>query len=61
MLAELDKVFNFKKFLIYVFPQFNCNLTCASCYLQLLKENLTQNVYSGKVFIANNEFIVTNV
>ena len=33
ILPEFDKVFNSEKFLIYVFPKFNCDLTCASCYL----------------------------
>ena len=47
LLTELNEVFNFEKFLIYVPPKFNWNLICVG-YLYFWKGILTQNVYSGK-------------
>ena len=32
----------------------------AGCYLYFSIENLTQNVYNGKIFNASNEDILTN-
>ena len=39
--AEFEKVFNFEKFQIYVFPKLKLNLICASCCLDFLIGNLT--------------------
>ena len=44
LLAELNEVLNFKKFIIHVLSKFNLNLICAGCYLYFLIGNLTQNV-----------------
>ena len=60
ILAEFNKVFNFEKSLIYALPKFNWNLISAGCYLYFSIGNLTQNVYNGKFFNANNEDILTN-
>ena len=31
---------------------------CAGCYLYYMIENLTQNVYNGKFYNVDNEFIL---
>ena len=58
ILAEVNKVFNLHRFLIYVFPKFNWKLICANCYLYLLIGNLNRNAYSGAFSNINHEFKV---
>ena len=61
ILAVFSKVFSFEKFFIYVLPKFNSKLICAGCYLYLLIENLTQDVYNGIFSNVNNKINVPNV
>ena len=59
LLAELNEVFNFEKFLIYLYQNLIESYVCWLVFIFLIG-NLTQNVYSSKFSHVNNEFNVTN-
>ena len=61
ILTEFNKLFNFERFLIYVFSKVQLNPYMCCLLFIFLNRKSDPNVYVGKFSDVNNKFLVKNV